>query len=172
VALAVETHLGHLVDKETSGEAEATLPTQICKLQSVTILCINVRSLNGILIEPVHLIKVYDAHLVFLQETWLDASHEAVEIPDFIYIGRRDRSENENRGGIATYIRADIRNVVLLKHCDDAENFGFSCIGILLRLHYVIGIYPLLLVMTPSIPSKLKFPRCNPNMILYSLSAI
>ena len=95
------------VGDETSGESEVAPPTQICKLQSVIILCINIKSPTGKLIELVHLIKEHNAHLVFLQETWLDASHEAIDLFNFICIGRRDHSENENRGGIATYVRND-----------------------------------------------------------------
>jgi hypothetical protein len=109
------------IGDEASGEPEAILPTQICKLQSVIILCINIRSLTNKIIELVHLVKAHDAHLICLQETWLDASHEAIEIPNFICIGRRDRSVNANRGGVAIYARVDIKNVVLLLHSVDAE---------------------------------------------------
>jgi len=67
--------------------------------------------LPGKIAEFVHLVQVHGVHRILLQEICLDASHEEMPIAKFICIGRMDRSENENRGGIATYVRIDVKSV-------------------------------------------------------------
>ena len=38
-------------------------------------------------------------HIVFLQETWLDASVESVTIVNYRIVSRKDRKDTTNRGG-------------------------------------------------------------------------
>ena len=88
------------------------------KLQPMTILCCNIRNLLGKITELMHLIEVQDVQLVFLQETWLDTSHEEIVLPNFTVLSRRDRAIDANRGGVTAYVRQDIKNMV---HLMDAK---------------------------------------------------
>ena len=56
-----------------------------------------------------------------LQETWLDASVEHVNIPGYKIISRRDRHENENRGGILTLAREDFNGLSHISNCSEEE---------------------------------------------------
>ena len=42
-------------------------------------------------------------------------------MPGFFILSRRDRSENVNRGGVLTFCRKDIKNIVFWKNSADAE---------------------------------------------------
>ena len=51
----------------------------------------------------------------------MNASIEEKQMPNYRIISRRDRSEGENRGGVATYARVDVCNFVEIKKSFDAE---------------------------------------------------
>ena len=68
-----------------------------------------------------HVLRTLQIHVAVVQETWLDASTENLDVPGYVVIGRRDRSESENRGGILTLVRLDVKNVVLLFKAENAE---------------------------------------------------
>ena len=50
--------------------------------------------------------------IVFLQETWLNADTIHISIPDYHVVGRRDRSDLENRGGILTLCRSEFAHCI------------------------------------------------------------
>ena len=50
-----------------------------------------------------------DIDIVLLQETWLDASVESFSLPGYVELSRRDRSAEDNRGGIITLCRKDVK---------------------------------------------------------------
>ena len=56
-----------------------------------------------------------------LQETWLDDSVKNVPLVNYQELVRKDRSPSPNRGGIITYIRSDVHNVVHLSTSESAE---------------------------------------------------
>ena len=60
-------------------------------------------------------------HVVILQETWLDASIESINIPNYTLVSRKDRSEHSNRGGVAAFARSDVRNMVCIENSIHAE---------------------------------------------------
>ena len=68
-----------------------------------------------------YLINLLCADPVLVRETWLDDSIEEVDLPGYTCISRRDRSDAANRGGIATFCKNDIKNLVFLKHSEAAE---------------------------------------------------
>ena len=53
-------------------------------------------------------------HIVFLQETWLDASVESVTIANYRVISRKDRKDTTNRGGILCLVRDDFNRLVFI----------------------------------------------------------
>ena len=59
-------------------------------------------------------------HVAMFQEIWLDASTEPLHVPGYEIIGRRDRSDMPNRGGVLVLCRQDVKNVVLLNSSPDA----------------------------------------------------
>jgi len=54
-----------------------------------------------------------------IQESWLNKSIEHVSIANYTLLSRRDRSDTENRGGIITFVRNDVRQAV---HYSDSEH--------------------------------------------------
>jgi len=75
----------------------------------------------GKLAELLCLLRSSDAHLCCVQESWLDASVESVNVPGFEVIARHDRNITANRGGVLVLCRTDMKNVVLLSKSADAE---------------------------------------------------
>ena len=69
------------------------------------------------------LVEERDIHLIFLQESWLDASYESVELPNFTLLSRRDRSKDPNRGGVVAYMHHNIKNLTHIMHADIGERF-------------------------------------------------
>ena len=53
-------------------------------------------------------------HIVFLQETWLDAPVESVTIANYRIVSRKDRKDTTNRGGILTLVRNDLNRLVFI----------------------------------------------------------
>ena len=58
---------------------------------------------------------------IFLQETWLDASIQSFQLPNFVCLARKDRADGPNRGGVAIFVRSDIANVTFLQHGSAGE---------------------------------------------------
>ena len=83
--------------------------------------CINIRCLLANLAELCHQVKEMSPHFVLSQESWLNKSIEGVSLLNYRVISRRDRSEGENRGGVITYARLDVLNIVCVKESLDAE---------------------------------------------------
>ena len=69
-------------------------------------------------------------HIVMLQETWLDASVESVNVPGYTIISRRDRSKTENRGGVMTLCRSDFNALAHVRNClEEERSWHFLNIG-------------------------------------------
>ena len=56
-----------------------------------------------------------------LQETWLSEEVEDLQISGYATVSRRDRSKEENRGGIITLRRKDFNNLVHVSHSVNEE---------------------------------------------------
>ena len=89
--------------------------------QPLNILCINIRSIIGKLEELCYVLEKYDIHLALIQETWLDASTDCINVPGYETIARKDRKTSANRGGVLALCRIDVKNVVLLSDSVCAE---------------------------------------------------
>ena len=82
--------------------------------KDITIFVANVQGLRAHLTElEFHLLQLRP-HIVFLQETWLDASVESVTIANYRVISRKDRKDTTNRGGILCLVRDDFNRLVFI----------------------------------------------------------
>ena len=75
----------------------------------------------GKLGELIALVEKLEANVIFIQESWLDASVVNPVIPNSSVLSRRDRSEKSNRGGVIIYARGDLNNVMAFKKCAGSE---------------------------------------------------
>ena len=101
--------------------AQSPVHSSVLQCMPLTFLLCNVRCLLGKLGELSVLAARVDAHIVFLNETWLDSSTEHVSLPGYCVLSRRDRSNEPNRGGIAAFVRNDVSNAVFVSHSNVAE---------------------------------------------------
>jgi len=90
-------------------------------VQPLNLLCVNIQSVVGKLTELCYWLNHVGIHIACLQETWLDASVTALEVPGYEIIARRDRSSSPNRGGILVLCRTHVNNVLLYKKSECAE---------------------------------------------------
>ena len=103
---------------------------QNVRKETVLIYCINIRCLLKHLAELEFHLEAYKPHVVFIQETWLNASVESISILNYRTISRRDRHAGDNRGGILTLARdgfnqiAHIRNSVFEERSWHYLNLG------------------------------------------------
>ena len=67
------------------------------------------------------IVEANDIHLIMIQESWLDQSIENVVLPNYITIGRRDRSSDPNRGGVISFVRNDVKNIIFMNNSENAE---------------------------------------------------
>ena len=76
-------------------------------------------------------LEIHRPHIELIQETWLDATTENIEVPDYDVVSRRDRKPTANRGGILTLQRKDFNGLVHIKNCDDEErSWHFLTMGV------------------------------------------
>ena len=80
-----------------------------------------IRSLLGKVGELTHLLVSLDVHVVCVQESWLDASVENPVLPNYVVVSRRDRCPGPNRGGVITYARQDLNNIVQFSQAKSSE---------------------------------------------------
>ena len=90
----------------------------------LTIFHVNIRSLSGHLTELTARIKLLPdlPTLVCFNETWLDASIGHIALEGYTVVGRHDRQDGRQGGGVLLFVRncyAD--NVTLLEKSGDAE---------------------------------------------------
>ena len=64
---------------------------------------------------------MHQPHIVMVQESWLNKSIEEVHIDGYKMLSRRDRHENENRGGVICFVRLDFQDVVFISESQQAE---------------------------------------------------
>ena len=87
----------------------------------ITIFVLNIRSLRAHKAELESHLEALHPHLVLLQETWLDKSHEEIQLMNYVLVSRRDRSDTDNRGGIVTYRRSDFNRVAHISNSESEE---------------------------------------------------
>ena len=75
----------------------------------------------GKLAELVHVLEDLAIDLLLIQESWLDMSVQNPVIPNFYVVGRRDRKDGPNCGGVITYARKTLSNISHYKSSDDCE---------------------------------------------------
>ena len=106
---------------EVPGESRAVSSSSDLQSQPLNLYVCNIRSIINKIGELSRQLELYDVHVVLIQETWLDASYLTVHLPNYVVLGRRDRNEDVNRGGVITYARCDVKNHVSLKSAVDGE---------------------------------------------------
>ena len=74
--------------------SDARKPGTGKKKEEISIFMVNIRCLSANLAELECHLHQLQPHIVFIQETWLDASTESVSITNYTIISRRDRSQN------------------------------------------------------------------------------
>ena len=105
----------------TPGESGAAISGESFQSRHFTIYSINIRCLLAHLSELHYHLDLHKPDLVFVQETWLNSSIENICVPGYVILSRRDRSGDENRGGIIAFVREDVRCVVHLFDSSAAE---------------------------------------------------
>ena len=115
--------LGVTPTDAASGEAEA--PTSVThvdeQLSKLIIYSVNIRCILDKLVELQYQVDQITPQIVFVQETWLDASVENVPLHNYTCISRKDRSVSDNRGGVITFARDDLGDLVFLENSPVAE---------------------------------------------------
>ena len=86
-------------------------PLETVVSQPLHILSCNIRCVLSKLSELHVIVLQHDVHIILVQETWLDASVEQVDLHGYVAIARRDRSHSDNRGGVMAFVRDDVANV-------------------------------------------------------------
>ena len=89
--------------------------------QPFLVYIVNIRCLLANIVELTHHINIIEPHLVLIQENWLNASVEEIALCNYSTFSRRDCAESENRNGVITFVRNDIRNTVHVSHSVVAE---------------------------------------------------
>ena len=88
---------------------------------SFCLFVINIQGLRAHQVELKAHLKLIQPHIVFIEETWLDASVELITLANYTCISRRDRSEGINRDGIITYSRNDFNHLSHIENSNDDE---------------------------------------------------
>ena len=106
-----------------SGESESdtTVYHKNNQPQFLSILSLNIRCFLHKVAELHHVIDKLQPHVIMIQETWLDQSVGHVKLADYHCISRRDRSLNQNRGGIVLYAKSHLKDIVHLMNSEVAE---------------------------------------------------
>jgi hypothetical protein len=100
-------------------------------LNGIFVYNVNIRCILAHLTELQYHVDLHRPHIVMIQETWLDASVEDVQLFNYEKVSRRDRKETANRGGIMTFRRSDFNALTHIKDCDDEErSWHFLNLGI------------------------------------------
>ena len=89
--------------------------------QPFCIYNINIRCLLANHAELCFHVQLRSPHVIFIQESWLHKCVECKEIPNYIELSRRHRSDSESRGGVIAFVRKDVRNVVHVSNSSVGE---------------------------------------------------
>ena len=108
-------------DEDSFGESKESNSTTSFSLQDFKILICNIRSIAGKVAELMQIVNDESIQCIFLQETWLDASIQSFQLPNFVCLARKDRADGPNRGGVAIFVRSDIANMTFLQHGSAGE---------------------------------------------------
>ena len=107
--------------------------------QEIKMLIENNQGLSAHLAELVFHLQATRPHVVLLQETWLDASVECVDIAGYFTVSTKDRSEGPNRGGVLTLARNDFNRLVFIENAEQMKDLGTICTRILKFFCLAIG---------------------------------
>ena len=66
--------------------------------------------------EIAYLTEFYAADMLLFKETWLDDSREAVDIPNYTCISRKDRSSQDDRGSADACQRSSAASLDRARH--------------------------------------------------------
>ena len=126
-----------------AGQSIVQSPSIGMKLHSLNIFSCNIRFVMGKFVELGIVLEYLNVNLVLLQESWLDVSVEYPNLPDFVLISRRDLSEDPNRGGVLSYARRDLNNVMFYKESQNSERMWHLFQHEVDALRFVTGTYRL-----------------------------
>ena len=71
--------------------------------------------------ELIAVVDRLEVNLMFVQESWPNASTKNPVSPGFLILDSRDRSERPNRGGIIIYARQDLNNLIAFRKAVSAK---------------------------------------------------
>ena len=104
---------------------------QNSKREVVQIYSVNIQCLSAHLAELTFQLQLHRPHVVLIQETWLTKLTKDVEIEGYSYVSRRDRHDNDNRGGIITFQRDDFNGLVHIANSEsDERSWHFLRLGV------------------------------------------
>ena len=101
--------------------------SEILSRDSIQIYNINIRCLLSNQAELEYHLDQHRPHIVTLQETWLDASTEDVDIKGYVVVSRRDRRQTDKLtcgdkcGGVLTLRRDDFNCLVHIQNSESEE---------------------------------------------------
>ena len=135
-------------DTSPNENPNATFKKRKVQKQEIKMLIANIQRLSAHLAELVFDLQATRPHVVLLQETWLDASVECVDIAGYFTVSRKDRSEGPKRGGVLTLARNDFNRLVFIENVKKIKDLGTICTRILKFFCLAIGTALVRLFMT------------------------
>jgi hypothetical protein len=118
----------------------------------LSIFHINIRSLSGHLAELTARINLLPElpTLICINETWLDKSIENIALAGYNVVGRHDRQDGRQGGGVILFARdCYANNVTLIEKSGDAERLWAT-------IHSDLGPYLLCVWYRPPIPGETR----------------
>ena len=125
--LVNESFLPQDLRNTSQDKCTTRINSEIFSRDSIFIYNINIRCLLKNQTELEYHLEQHRPHIVTLQETWLDASTEHVDIKGYVVVSRRDRRPTdrltcgEKCGGILTLRRDDFNCLVHIQNGDPEE---------------------------------------------------
>ena len=135
-------------DTSPNENTNATFAKRKVQKQEIKMLIANIQGLSAHLAELVFHLQATRPHVVLLQETWLDASVECVDIAGYFTVSRKDRSEGPNRGGVLILARNDFNRLVFIENAEKINGLGITYTRILKFFCLAIGTALVRLFMT------------------------
>ena len=114
-------HSNRPLSDEVGGESPIASSGITLQQQSLNILVCNIQCFLSKCTELHYYAQVYDAHLVLVQESWLNEASINIELAGYTMLSNRNRHEGENRGGMLAFCRNDVKNCIHWENSRDAE---------------------------------------------------
>ena len=125
--LVNDLSLPHQICNNSDSQCMTRINSEIFSRDSILIYNINIRCLLSNQTELEYQLEQHRPHIVTLQETWLDASTEHVDIKGYVVVSRRDRRPTDKLdcgdkcGGILTLRRDDFNCPMHIQDSDGEE---------------------------------------------------